>query len=477
MKSKKSSISDTRKSDSPSDSSLAAVSARAVAQAEKIGATQAEAFALRSTISTCFIEKLEVTSAQRKVQTGIGIRVALGKRIGFSCTSSLSEQSIKETIEKALKIAHAREEDPRFKTFQTQGSCQKVLGIFDKRVRESQTDELISEGRLLAEASRNYDKRIHSGSGSLRNVVYDRTIANSLGVELEESDTVVSLEMSVMAKDNSEVSSGAYAESARSLGDVGVERVGFTASRLAVEQLRRKPIETKAMDLVMHSYAIGDLLSNTLHPAFMGDNLIRSRTPFAGKLAKKVVSELVSVDDSGVVDKGLATQSFDDEGTPTRRTPLIEKGVVKSFLYDSIWANQAKTQSTGNASRKAADGLRTYGSEPVIDTTNIVVKPGNKSFEELVSEIDAGILTYYVSGAHTANQVSGAFSVAAETAFKIEHGEITYPVKEAMIGGDLIQLLSKVSQVANDVRASNFNLRYRVTITPSIRFSDIKISA
>jgi PmbA protein len=477
MKGNKSSIGHTREVGGQSDSSLVAVTARAVVQAEKMGATQAETFALRSTISTCFIEKLEVNFAQRKVQTGIGIRVAIGKRIGFSCTSSLSEPSIKETVEKALKIARAREEDPRFKSFPTQSGRQKVIGIFDKQIKESQTEDLIGRGGLLAEFSRNYDKRIQSGSGLLTNIVYERTIANSLGVEVEESDTVVSVELSVMAKDNGEVSSGLVMESTRNLADFNVERVGTTASRLAVEQLRRKPLETKTMDLVMHSYAIGDLLSNTLHPAFMGDNLLRNRTPFAGKSAQKIVSELISIDDSGVVDKGLATQSFDDEGTPTRRTPLIEKGVIKSFLYDSIWASQAKTQSTGNSSRKGVDGLRTYGSEPVIDTTNIVVKPGNESFEELISEVEEGILTYYVSGAHTANVASGAFSVATDIAFKIEHGEIKYPVKEAMIGGSLIQLLSKVSGVANDVRASNIGSRHRVTITPSIRFSDMKISA
>nr|MDO8099556.1 TldD/PmbA family protein [Candidatus Njordarchaeota archaeon] len=477
MKGKKSMTSAPGEGGIYSDANLASVGARAVVQAERMGATQAEVFTLCSTISTCSVEKLEVKSAQRKVQAGIGIRVALGKRIGFSCTSSLSEQSIKETIEKALKIALAREEDPRFKSFPIKSSHQKVSGIFDKQVEDSQAEELISKGGLLAEISRNYDNRIYSGSGSITNIVYDRTIVNSLGVELEESDTVVNAEMSAVAKDNGEVSSGAYIESARNLGEVGVERVGTMASKLAIQQLRRKPIETKTMDLVMHSYAIGDLLSNTLHPAFMGDNLLRNKSPFAGKSAQKVVSELVSVDDDGVMDRGLATQSFDDEGTPTRRTPLIEKGVVKSFLYDSLWANQAKTQSTGNSCRKAADGLRTYGSEPVIDTTNIVVKPGSKNFEELVSEVEEGILTYYLSGAHTANPASGAFSVATETAFKIEHGEITYPIKEAMIGGDLLQLLSKVSRVANDVRTSNFNLRYRVTITPSIRFSDMKISA
>jgi PmbA protein len=231
------------------------------------------------------------------------------------------------------------------------------------------------------------------------------------------------------------------------------------------------------MDLVLHSYAIGELFAHTIHPAFMGDNLQRSKTPLAGKLDKKIFSDLLSIEDNGVVDKGYASQSFDDEGNPRKNTPLVEKGVVKSFLYDSLWANQANTVSTGNSTRKDNTGLRTYSSEPVIETSNVVVKPGTRDLEGLISEIKEGILAYIVIGAHTSNPMSGAFSIAAQTAFKIEDGEITYPVKEAMIGSDIVQLLSKVDEVGKDVRTYEDELRHRVTLTPSIRFSGVKISA
>jgi PmbA protein len=467
----------TGESSSGMDASLVPVASKAVTTAEKMGAAQVEAYALRRVISTCSIEKLEVTFAQRKVQAGVGIRVALEKRIGFSCTSSLSDGPIKETIEKALKVARAKEDDPRFDSFPSKSHYQEVPGIFDKQVKESPIEDLISRGRSLAETMRESDKRIKSGSGTLAYIAYNRGIANSSGVDLEEADTVVDCRVSSMAKDDGDVSGVDYLELGRNAGDVDVERVGATVSKLTVDQLARKPIETKNMDLVLHSYAIGELFSHTLHPAFMGDNLSRKRTPFAGKLGEKLVSELISIDDNGIITNGLASQSFDDEGNPRRNTNLIEKGVVKSFVYDSLWANQAKEQSTGNSCRKEGTGLRTYGSEPVIETTNIVVNRGDRSFDELVSEVDDGVLAYMVLGAHTSNPASGAFSIAGQTVFRIEHGEITYPVKEAMMGGNLIQLLSHVTGVANDVRTYEDELRHRVTIAPSLRFSDLKISA
>jgi PmbA protein len=464
-------------SDPYRDSSLISPAFKAVNVAEKMGASQAEVYTLRRVVSTCSIEKLEVTFAQRKVQGGVGIRVASNKKVGFSCTSSASEQSIKEAIEKALMISRARGEDPRFKSFPSTGKYQKISGILDKQVKEAQMEELISKGRSLAETMRTYDKRIQTGSGMLTYIAYNRAIANSLGLDLEESDTVVDVRVSSMAKDDGDVSGVDYMKLARYASDVDIEEVGRTVSKLTVEQLRRKPIQTKTVDLVLHPHAVGDLFSHTLHPAFLGDNLQRNRTPFAGKLGEKVASELMSVEDNGIIEKGYASQSFDDEGGARRNTPLIKKGVVQSFLYDSLWGNKAGTESTGNSSRKDVTGLRTYSSEPIIDTTNVVVKPGDRSFEQLVSEVDEGILVYSIIGAHTSNPASGAFSIAGQTVFRIEHGEIAYPVKEAMIGGNLTQLLSKVSGVANDVTTYEDELRHRVTISPSIRFSDVKVSA
>jgi PmbA protein len=477
MKSTKSKERHSKEASAAPEIRLAEVSARAVAQAEKMGASQAEAFSLRSVISTCSIEKLEVTIAERKIQTGIGIRVASGKRIGFSCTSSMSDKSVDGTAEKAIKIARSKEEDSAFKSFPTHNGLKRVAGILDRKIVESQIEDLIEEGRSLAETAKNHDKRIQTGSGVLTSILYDRAIANSLGVELEESDTVFNSYMSTMAKDEGEVSSGQYMMSARNINEVEIDQVGTMASKLAVEQLKRKPIATKSMDLVMHPYALGDLLGNTFHPAFLGDNLMRNRSPLAGKLGQSAISELVSVDDNGTIDKGLCSQSFDDEGTPRRKTTLVSKGVIKAFLYDSHWASRARTESTGNSQRKGPGGTKTYGSEPTIDTTNIVIKPGDSNFEKLLSEVDDGIFTYYLIGAHTANEASGAFSVAVQTAFKIERGEIAYPIKQAMLGGTLLQFLSKVSAVGSDVMSTPFNLRNRVTTTPSIRFSDVKISA
>jgi PmbA protein len=464
-------------SDPNNEVTLISPAFKAVTVAEKMGASQVEIYALRKIISTCSIEKLEVTFAQRKVQSGVGIRVALGKKVGFSCTSNASEQSIRESIEKAIRIARARDEDSRFKSFPSKGKYQKVSSILDKKVKEAQIEDLIDRGRSLAETMRTYDKRIQSGSGMLTYIAYNRAIANSLGLDLEENDTVVNAQVSSMAKEDGDVSGVDYLQLARYADDVDIEELGKTVSRLTVEQLHRKPIQTKTIDLVLHSYAVGDLLTHTLHPAFLGDNLDRNRTPFAGKMSEKVASELISIEDNGILEKGYYSQSFDDEGAARRNTSLIRKGVVESFLYDSLWAGKANTESTGNSVRKDATSPKTYSSEPVIDTTNIVVKAGDRDFDQLVSEVDEGILVYSLIGAHTSNAASGAFSVAGQTVFRIEHGEIVYPVKESMIGGSLTQLLSQVSAVANDVKTYENGLRHRVTISPSIRFSDVKVSA
>ncbi len=125
---------------------------------------------------------------------------------------------------------------------------------------------------------------------------------------------------------------------------------------------------------------------------------------------------------------GLRTWKFDDEGVPRRTTPIIEKGVLCNFIYDNYTAKKEGKESTGNAARAG------YLSTPSVEATNFHIKSSNKSHEQLLREVDDGLLVYYLQGAHSSNPVSGEFSVVATPAWKIEKGKIAYAVRGAMFG-------------------------------------------
>jgi PmbA protein len=180
--------------------------------------------------------------------------------------------------------------------------------------------------------------------------------------------------------------------------------------------------------------------------AVKADNVQRNQSPFQGKIGERVASETVTIHDDGLFPAGLRTWAFDGEGTPHQKTTIIEQGVLRNFLYDNYAAKKEGKESTGNASRAG------YLSTPNIETTNFHIMPGTETAEQLLNEVDDGLIVYYLQGAHSSNPVSGEFSVVATPAWKIKKGEITHPTRGVMLAGNIFEVLKNVSVVANNER-------------------------
>jgi PmbA protein len=188
------------------------------------------------------------------------------------------------------------------------------------------------------------------------------------------------------------------------------------------------------------------LLHFTLINAVKADYVQRNQSALKNKIGKKVASENVTVYDDGLLDGGIRTWKFDGEGVPQQRTLVLEKGVLRNFIYDNYTAKKEGKESTGNGARAG------YLSTPNVDSTNFHILPGNKSAEGLISEVGEGLLVYSVQGAHSSNPASGEFSVVAAPAWKIEKGEITHAVKGAMLVGNTFQVLTDVSGLGDNER-------------------------
>jgi PmbA protein len=222
--------------------------------------------------------------------------------------------------------------------------------------------------------------------------------------------------------------------------------VGEEAARLAVSALKAKKAETKNTKVIFTQLALQQLFYYTLINAVNADYVQRNQSMFRGKIGEKVASENVTIYDDGLLDGGLRTWRFDGEGVPQQKTLIIEKGVLHNFIYDNYTAKKDGKESTGNAFRAG------YLSTPGVEATNFRVVSGNKSPEELISEVNEGLLVYYLQGAHSSNPASGEFSVVATPAWKIKDGEVAYAVKGAMLAGNVFELLKGISAVANNER-------------------------
>jgi PmbA protein len=150
--------------------------------------------------------------------------------------------------------------------------------------------------------------------------------------------------------------------------------------------------------------------------------------------------------DDGLLHDGLRTWKFDGEGVPQQKTLIIEKGVLRNLIYDNYTALKEGKESTGNATRAG------YLSTPNVEATNFHILPGTKSPDDLVSEVDNGLIIYYLQGAHSSNSASGEFSVVATPAWKIEKGNVTHATKGVMMVGNIYQVLTNITALANNER-------------------------
>ena len=222
--------------------------------------------------------------------------------------------------------------------------------------------------------------------------------------------------------------------------------VGKEAAKLSVSALKTKPVETKSTTVILTQFALQDLFAHTLINAVRADSVQRDQSPLKGKIGEQIAADSLTIYDDGVFPGGLRTWTFDGEGVPHQRTAVIEKGVLKNFLYDNYSAQKDGKESTGNAGRAG------YLSTPSIDTTNFHIMPSKKTADQMLSKVDDGLLVYYLQGAHSSNPVSGEFSVVATPAWKIKKGEIADCSKGVMLAGNVFDLLKNISDVGSNER-------------------------
>ena len=171
----------------------------------------------------------------------------------------------------------------------------------------------------------------------------------------------------------------------------------------------------------------------------------KNRSPWKDKIGQQVASENFNLIDDGTLEAGFRTRPFDDEGIATRKTPVVENGVLKGFLYDTYTANKEGKESTGNA-------FRSYNSVPLPAPSNLLLKPGDAEREEIIEETKKGLLVVDTIGEWLSNPVSGEMSATVVVGYLIENGEIKKPVKGIMISGNFHHIIKQeIELIGKDI--------------------------
>jgi PmbA protein len=428
---------------------------KALILAEKAGAEEAEIYYNSSHSTSVNFKKDSLESAKDRFSEGIGIRAIVNGAVGFASTNSARD--LENTVKIAVAEARVRENDPDWVGLPSNGKYPVVSGIFDKKVEALELEKCIDYAMDLVEGTKETPGTLPT-SGGFNRGKSRRLILNTNGIEIEEESTAISGFVDVITVNGQTSTAYDFAVS-RSL-DIDFFAIGKNASELALKSNGGIKIEPQKTDVIFHPFAFSDILEEALAPSLDADNVQKGRSGLKDKIGEELTVPDLSIYDDGLVEAGIETSASDDEGVPSQRTTVIEKGILETYLYDSYTAGKAGVKSTGNGSRSS------YTSPPSVGLRNFIIEYPRT---DVIADTDSGIFVNTIIGAHTANSISGDFSVEARNSFTIKDGALDKPVKSLMISGNAFELLKSITGAGFDVR------KVGGIITPSIRVSDMSV--
>lgn len=427
---------------------MLSIAEKTVNTAIKNGAAEAEAYVYEGEANNIGIELGQVNKSNQIIDRGIGVRVSVNKAVGFAYTNIINDPvAIEKIVAIALSAAKASKPDPDWKGLpQKKPYAQNLVNTFDSKVLDIHPDELVNMASTMLDSAIQVDKKVFPAEGGIGNAFIANGIANSNGISGFDKGTVIECSLATLAKDGNKVTPICFEFNAARTHKIDPAWVGREAAKLSVSALKSKTVESKTTKLILTQFALQDLLSNTVVNAVRADSVQRGQSPLKEKIGEKIAAENLTIYDDGLYPSGMRTWLFDGEGVPHQKTPIIQKGVLRNFLYDNYSAKKDGKESSGNATRAG------YLSTPAIDVTNFHIMPGNTSPENMIKEVDDGLLVYYLQGAHSSNPVSGEFSVVATPAWKIKDGEIAHASRGVMLAGNIFEVLKNITLIGNNER-------------------------
>jgi PmbA protein len=419
----------------------------AVKKALSLGATEAEAYVQRT-------KKVQVEGAGRieNLSTieslGIGLRVVIGKRLAMHSTSILKEEEIEGAVVKAVKIARVASEDHDWRHMNSRFGMAVAEGYCDDALEDLDYGEVVEKAKSAVSLMQSHDERVRPTRMFIVAGTQNVSIANSCGESCERRETAASVSMSAKAREAGMESTGSENQQARFWKEVNFEDLALKAAEKSVRFLRAKPIASGTMPIVVRNTVFARILGGLFWGPVSADWVQKGRSPLTDKIGAEIASEDITILDDGLMHRGWRTKPFDEEGHPTQRTPIVEKAVLRGFLYDSYTALKDNVESTGNAQRES------YSSTPQPSPNNLVLKPGGASPEELIRETKQGVYVEDVIGEWMSNPVSGSLTATMTHGYLIENGELTDPIKGVVISGNFYELLKGGMELGSDLRNS-----------------------
>lgn len=394
-------------------------------EAEAQGASQAQA--------TIELTRLDLTRLANSIidqnvsEQHAKVRVLLyfGQKSGAVEFEVFEDCDIKGAVEKAVFLAKISPENKNFLSLPTKKGYSTTFDL-DGLVCDATYDtspELRAEYATLAiDTAHDVDKRIAAVAGIVQNTSNERVVVNSLGVEGYEMRTIAATELTIMARDGAEETAGWSADTRRDVRNLQVEDVATVAAQKAADGFGMKDLSPGEYEVILEPEAAAGLIFYTTMLGFGARRHHEFMSYLQDRIGEQVFSEKLTVSDNAL-DQRLANASlFDDEGVPHQKVDLIENGVVKNLVYDTMTATKDGVESTGNHAKLWGPA------EPI--AIHVIADEGNSSIEDMISETKKGVLVTHFHYMNAVNPTQGVLTaLTRDGTWYVENGEVKYPLR------------------------------------------------
>lgn len=447
-----------------SEALLRGVASLAIRLAMERGATDAECTIAEGDEFSATVRLGEVETLKKAGSRAAGLRVLLGQRQGSSYTSDLTDDGISQMVDAAIAVARITEEDPfaGLPDKEELGQLTADLKLAEPDVALVEASARIDAAKRAEATALAADPRITNSEGAgCETYSGSRIFANSRGFLGSYSTTTASLSATPVARQGEQMERDYWHSISRSwAGLESPEEVGRIAAHRAVRRLGARKIETCKGTVVFEPRVAKSLLGH-IFEAVSGESIYRKSSFLLDKLGQQIAAETVNVIDDATIPGYFGTSPFDDEGVPSRRTVIIEKGVLKNYLFNTYAARKLNAKTTGN-------GARGLTGAAGIGHGTLYLEAGAQTPEEIYAAVGTGLYITELIG-FGVNTVTGDYSRGAAGVW-IENGQLSYPVAEITIAGNLSEMLKNITHIGSD-------LEFRgSTCAPTIAISNITIS-
>jgi PmbA protein len=435
-------------------SDLKQLASDVLSKALKAGATDAEAVVYEGDEFSALVHLGQVETLKESGSRAVGLRVFIGQHSASTSSSDFSPESIARLVEGAITLAKITNEDPfaGLPEADAFGQLDGNLHLYFDDVNQMPPAERIEIARRTEAAALAYDTRIqNSRGGDFDTATSHKIMMNSRGFLGEYRRSYCGFSVSPIAHDDKgSMQRNYWFSNARTVTKLeDPEEIGRIAARRTLQRLGARRVSTQKAPVVFAAEIAQSIIGN-IFDAANGDAIYRHASFFSGMLGERVAGENITVIDDGTLvfrDEnggigGFGTRPFDGEGLPTRRTVLVERGILKNYVMNTYTARKLGMHSTGNASRGLAGN-------PGIGAGNFYLEAGTLTPEQIIGDIKSGLFVTETMG-HGINLVTGDYSQGASGMW-IENGELAYPVEEITIAGNLKDMYRNIAAIGNDL--------------------------